>query len=53
MNPDRAHAICVAADIVQAFCREPALWGPLAGAPALEAALRQALQRVADFERAA
>ena len=51
MNPDHAHAICAAADIVQAFCREPALWGPLAGTPALEAALRQALVRVEGFER--
>jgi D-arabinitol 4-dehydrogenase len=53
MNPDRAHAICGAADIVGAFCREPALWGPLAGAGALEAAVRQAWRRVEDFERAA
>ena len=53
MNPDHAHAICAAADIVQAFCREAVLWGPLAGAPALEAALRQALGRVEVLERAA
>lgn len=50
MNPDQAHAICAATDTVRAFCREPALWGPLAGAPALEAALRQALGRVEVFE---
>ena len=53
MNPEHAHALCAAADVVWAFCQEPALWGPLAGNPALEAAMRQATRRVEDFVRVA
>ncbi len=53
MNPDRAHTICAAADTVQAYCRDPDLWGALAGSRVLEAALRQALERVEAFECAA
>ncbi len=53
LDPARAQAIFAAADVVQAFCREAGLWGPLAGAPALEAALRLAVQRVEGLVGAA
>jgi len=51
MNPGHAHAICAAPDPVRAFCREAALWGPLAGSLALEAAVRGAAARVDRFVR--
>ena len=36
MDPAAAHAICDGADPVAAFCRDPLLWGPLAGDAALD-----------------
>ena len=49
MDPAAAHAICAAADPVDAFCRDGILWGPLAGDPRLVAAVRAARERVAAF----
>jgi len=49
MDPAVAHAICTAADPVDAFCRDPVLWGPLAGDDRLTSAIRGARQRVARF----
>ncbi|MED5619670.1 D-arabinitol 4-dehydrogenase [Ideonella sp. BN130291] len=49
MNPERAHAICAAADPVQAFSTEPALWGELAGNEALHTALAAARREIATF----
>lgn len=46
MDAAAAHAVCDSADPVAAFAAEPALWGPLAGAPALVDALRRADARV-------
>jgi D-arabinitol 4-dehydrogenase len=51
MDPRVAHAICDAADPVEAFCRDAVLWGPLAGNPQLVAAVRAAAQRVHAFVR--
>jgi D-arabinitol 4-dehydrogenase len=51
MDPAAAHAICEAADPVEALSRDAVLWGPLAGDPRLVAALREASVRVADFVR--
>ena len=47
MDPAVGHAICEAADPVDAFCRDPVLWGPTAGDPRLAAAMRDAGERVA------
>lgn len=49
MDPARAHALCAAPDPLQAFAREPALWGGLAGDERLLAALRAAQQEVFHF----
>lgn len=49
MNPEAAHAFFSAADPLAAFCRDPLLWGPLAGHAALEAAIRAAEARVQQF----
>lgn len=49
MDPAAAHSICTAPDPVQAFAADPVLWGELAWDARLEAALRDASQRVADF----
>lgn len=49
MNADAAHAFFTAADPLAAFCRDPLLWGPLAGHAGLEAALRAAEWRVQQF----
>ena len=49
MDAASAHAIFQASDPLAAFCRDPLLWGPLAGNPALEAAIRAAYQRVQTF----
>lgn len=49
MNEDSAHAICRAADPLDAFCRDPVLWGPLAGDARLIAGLRAAEVRVHEF----
>jgi D-arabinitol 4-dehydrogenase len=46
MDPGAAHAICAAADPLDAFARDPVLWGPLAGDPRLVAALARAWQQV-------
>ena len=49
MDPAAAHAICEAADPVQALCRDTVLWGPQAGDPQLVAAVRAATERVAKW----
>ena len=49
MDPAAAHAICEASDPVEAFCRDPVLWGPLAGDPRLVREVRAAGERVATF----
>jgi D-arabinitol 4-dehydrogenase len=49
MDPGAAHAICAAPDPLQAFARDPVLWGPLAGDPTLTAALAAASSRVQAF----
>ena len=52
MDPATAHAMCEASDPVDAFCRDPVLWGPLAGDAALISAMRQARARVTIFLKA-
>ena len=52
MDVAAAHAICDAADPVEAFCADPLLWGTLAGDDRLVQAVRIARARVADFEGA-
>jgi D-arabinitol 4-dehydrogenase len=42
MAPERAHAICAAADPLAAFVAEPSLWGDLAGSAALRDAVAAA-----------
>ena len=52
MDPAAAHAFFAAADVptqLAAFCRDPQLWGPLAGNPALHAAIALAHREVQDF----
>jgi D-arabinitol 4-dehydrogenase len=49
MNPTAAHALFDAADPLGAFCRDAALWGPLAGSPELTDAIRSADREVAAF----
>ena len=49
MDPAAAHAICEAADPVEALCRDKVLWGPQAGDPHLVAAVRAASERVAAW----
>jgi D-arabinitol 4-dehydrogenase len=49
MDPQVAHAFFAAADPLGAFCRDPLLWGPLAGNAVLEGAIRQAEGRVQSF----
>ncbi len=51
MDPAVAHAICDAPDPVAAFVADKVLFGTLAGDARLEAALRTAGQRVAEFIR--
>jgi D-arabinitol 4-dehydrogenase len=51
MDVSAAHAICDAADPVEAFCRDTVLWGPLAGDPRLVQAMGTASERVATFVR--
>jgi D-arabinitol 4-dehydrogenase len=51
MDPASAHAICDSSDPVDAFCRDPVLWGPLAGDARLTKELRAARERVAAFVR--
>jgi D-arabinitol 4-dehydrogenase len=49
MDAAAAHAFFSAADPLAAFCRDPMLWGPLAGNATLEAAIRAADGRVQAF----
>jgi D-arabinitol 4-dehydrogenase len=49
MDPAAAHAICESSDPVDAFCRDPILWGPLARDPRLVREVRAAEKRVAAF----
>jgi D-arabinitol 4-dehydrogenase len=49
MDPAAAHALCEAADPVDAFCRNAVLWGPLAGDARLADAVRRASGRVERF----
>jgi D-arabinitol 4-dehydrogenase len=49
MDPAAAHAFFSAPDPLGAFCSDPLLWGPLAGSPALTAAVRAAHARVQAF----
>jgi D-arabinitol 4-dehydrogenase len=51
MDPHAAHAICECSDPVAAFCRDPVLWGPLAGDARLVAAIRAASGRVAASQQ--
>lgn len=51
MDPAAAHAICSAADPVEAFCGDAVLWGPTAGDPRLTREIRAAHRRVAAFVR--
>ena len=50
MAPSVAHAICDAADPVEALCTDAGLWGDLAGDARLVAAVRAASARAARFE---
>ena len=50
MDPKVAHAICAADDPVDALCRDPLLWGALAGDARVVDAVREGAQRVARFE---
>ena len=49
MEPAVAHAMCEAADPVEAFCVDKPLWGELAGDVRLVDAVRLASERVAHF----
>ena len=49
MDPAVAHAFFKAPDPLAAFCRDPVLWGPLAGNEALGATIREAHGRVQAF----
>jgi D-arabinitol 4-dehydrogenase len=49
MDPVLAHAFFAAPDPLAAFCRDPVLWGPLAGNEVLGAAIREAHGRVQSF----
>jgi D-arabinitol 4-dehydrogenase len=49
MDPASAHAFFTAPDPLAAFCRDPVLWGPLAGNATLEAAIRAAALRARAF----
>ena len=49
MNPEAAHALFTSADPLAAFCRDPTLWGQLAGNEALIQAIRVADQEVQRF----
>jgi D-arabinitol 4-dehydrogenase len=49
MEPLVAHAICEAADPIQAFCADEPLWGNLANDARLISALRTAAVRVTEF----
>jgi D-arabinitol 4-dehydrogenase len=49
MDPAAAHALFTTADPLAAFCRDPVLWGALAGNETLTAAIRAADARVRSF----
>ena len=49
MDETAAHAFFEASDPLAAFCRDPVLWGPLAGAPALTEAVRAGDREVRAF----
>jgi D-arabinitol 4-dehydrogenase len=49
MDPAVAHAFFAATDPLGAFCRDPLLWGPLAGNELLTTAVRAAHERVQVF----
>jgi D-arabinitol 4-dehydrogenase len=51
MDPAAAHAICDAQDPVAALCRDPVLWGALAGDPRVIAAVRAGAARVESITR--
>lgn len=53
MNPEAAHAICEADDVVTAFCNDATLWGALAGNQQLIQTMRSAYERVQKFNTAA
>jgi D-arabinitol 4-dehydrogenase len=52
MDPAAAHRIFEAPQPLAAFCRDPMLWGPLAGNETLAAAVRDAHARVRQFAAA-
>ncbi len=49
MNPQHAHAMCDAADTVEAFCHNDVLWGDLKDNTHLVKAVRSAYNKVEDF----
>ena len=49
MDPKAAHALFDSADPLDAFCRDTALWGPLAGDPRLVDAITRAHGEVLQF----
>lgn len=49
MDVDAAHAMFESPDPLDAFCRHPMLWGPLAGNAALSGAIRGAVVKVQQF----
>jgi D-arabinitol 4-dehydrogenase len=49
MDPAVAHAFFAAPDPLAAFCRDPLLWGPLAGNAALLSAVREAHVQLESF----
>ncbi|MEY2952716.1 MAG: hypothetical protein RLZZ401_803 [Pseudomonadota bacterium] len=51
MDPDATHAMCQSSDPVAWFCADSVLWGDLAGDARLVQAIRQADQRVKQFEQ--
>jgi D-arabinitol 4-dehydrogenase len=51
MDPSAAHAICEAADPVDAFCRDGVLWGGLAGDKRVIDAIHTATRRVAQLTK--
>jgi len=49
MDVAAAHAVCESSDPVDAFCRDPVLWGSIAGESGLIREVRAASERVARF----
>jgi len=49
MDAAAAHAVCESSDPVDAFCRDPVLWGSIAGESGLIREVRAASERVARF----